>query len=283
MLTCKDCPMSEPPTEWATAINEFTAWLRAGGQAQGTLRLRRWGLNNLAVATSPHGPWEITTAQLQEWIGNPDWSPNTRKSARATVCRFFQWAQATRRRQDNPAALLLSIRIPPARPRPTPTSVVCAALERADTDQDRLMLLLASFGGLRRSEIAALHADDVRSGFLYIVGKGGRERSLPIHPVLEPFLNRLQERGGWAFPGRFKGHCCPDFIGKRLSHLLGPGWTGHSLRHYFATSAYDSTRDLRAVQELLGHASVATTQIYVGIDPASLVKAVCGIPALTSS
>ncbi|WP_144793990.1 tyrosine-type recombinase/integrase [Kocuria palustris] len=270
--------MSDTALEWATAIDDFTSWLRAGGQSAGTLRLRRWGLNKLAEQTSPRSPWAVTPEELQEWISNPAWSPNTRKSARATIRRFYQWAHATQRRPDDPAALLLTIRIPPARPRPTPTMVLYAALERAENDRERLMLLLASFGGLRRSEIAAVHADDLQADLLFVVGKGGRQRFLPIHPVLAPFLDRLRARGGWAFPGRFGGHCHPDYIGKRLSRLLGPGWTGHTLRHHFATAAYNSTRDLRAVQELLGHASVATTQIYVGVDAAALNEAVRLIP-----
>lgn len=266
--------MSDAATEWAQAIDSFTTWLRAGGQSVGTIRLRRWGLNKLAEDTAPRTPWQITFEDLQKWIANPAWSPNTRKSARATIRRFFHWAQATQRRPDNPAELLLSVRIPPARPRPTPEAVVIAALERAETDRDRLMILLASFGGLRRSEIATVHADDVQNSFLFVIGKGGRQRFVPIHPTLVPFLDRLRHRGGWAFPGRFTGHCHPDYIGRRLSRFLGSGWTGHSLRHHFATAAYGTTHDLRAVQELLGHASVATTQIYVGIDTASLTEAV---------
>lgn len=273
--------MSDSAHEWTTAIDEFTTWLRAGGQSPGTLRLRRWGLNKLAEETSPHTPWELATEDLQRWISNPAWSPNTRKSARATIRRFYQWAQATQRRADDPAALLLSIRIPPAQPRPTPKGVLRDAFERADNDRDRLMILLASFGGLRRSEIAAVHADDVQTDFLFVVGKGGRQRWLPVHPVLSPFLSRLQAKGGWAFPGRFTGHCHPDYIGRRLSRMLGPGWTGHTLRHHFATAAYSTTRDLRAVQELLGHASVATTQIYVGVDREALSSAVMGMPELT--
>ena len=124
------------------------------------------------------------------------------------------------------------------------------------------MILLATFGGLRRSEIARVHADDIEGDFLLVTGKGGRRRSIPIHPVLAPHLEIIKTRGGWAFPGRFTGHCHPDHVGKNLSRLLGSGWTGHTLRHRFATTAYSGSRDLRAVQELLGHASVTTTQIY---------------------
>lgn len=145
------------------------------------------------------------------------------------------------------------------------------------------MILLATFGGLRRSEIARVHADDVEDGFLIVTGKGGRRRFVPIHPVLAPHLEVVRIRGGWAFPGRFAGHCHPDHVGKHLARLLGSGWTGHTLRHRFATEAYRGSRDLRAVQELLGHASVATTQIYVGLDTEALTNAVLQIPPLGPS
>lgn len=239
--------------QWSEDIGDFTTWLRAAGQAEGTIKLRRWGLLKLAEHGNPAGPRDITPDVLHSWIANPAWSPNTRKSARATIRRFFQWENATQRRADDPAALLLGVRIPPATPRPTP------------------------------AEIVRVHADDVEDGFLLVTGKGGRRRFVPIHPVLAPHLEVVRIRGGWAFPGRFAGHCHPDHVGKHLARLLGSGWTGHTLRHRFATEAYRGSRDLRAVQELLGHASVATTQIYVGLDTEALTNAVLQIPPLGPS
>lgn len=269
--------------QWSRDIDDFSTWLRAAGQAEGTIRLRRWGLLKLAEHAAPAGPRDITADVLHSWVANPSWSPNSRKSARATIRRFFQWENATQRRPDDPAALLLGVKIPPATPRPTPTETVRSALERAETPRQRLMILLATFGGLRRSEIARVHADDIEGDFLLVTGKGGRRRFIPIHPVLAPHIEIIKTRGGWAFPGRFTGHCHPDHVGKNLSRLLGSGWTGHTLRHRFATTAYSGSRDLRAVQELLGHASVATTQIYVGLDTESLTRAVRQIPPLDSS
>lgn len=155
--------MTESPIspQWASDIDDFTTWLRAAGQATGTIRLRCWGLMKLAEHAAPAGPREISPEMLHSWVANPDWSPNTRKTARATIRRFFQWENATQRRGDDPAALLLGVRIPPATPRPTPAAIVRDALERAETPRLRLMILLASFGGLRRSKVAGVHADDI--------------------------------------------------------------------------------------------------------------------------
>ncbi|WP_281347460.1 tyrosine-type recombinase/integrase [Kocuria coralli] len=175
---------------------------------------------------------------------------------------------------------MLSVPIPRPTPRPTPIQTLLAALKRARDDRDRLMLLLASYAGLRRTEIAQVHADHIENGFLTVQGKGGQQRIVPIHPVLASLLEMIKRRGGWAFPGRFTGHCHPDFIGRRLSRLLGPGWTGHTLRHFFASHTYWNSRDLRSVQELLGHASIATTQIYVGADRQALINVVGSLPTL---
>ena len=80
--------------------------------------------------------------------------------------------------------------------------------------------------------------------------------------------------GGWAFPGQDSGHLSPPWVGKLAGRLLPAGWTLHTLRHRFASRAYAGTGDLIAVQQLLGHASVATTQRYVQPPQDSLRRAV---------
>ena len=263
--------------DWAEALELFTQWLQAANQAPGTIYLRRWWLTKFAAEVYPAGPWGVTCDDVAKWAANTQWSPNTRKIARASIRRFFYWARATGRRSTDPTQALLGVRIPPSAPRPAPARVLMDALEAADGCKQRLMLLLAAYGGLRRAEISRVHADDVDDGFLLVTGKGERQRWVPIHDVIQPFLNTVSIRGGWAFPGRFDGHCSADHVGRTLSRLLGPGWTGHTLRHRFATETYHSSHDLRAVQELLGHASVATTQIYVGVDREALRKVVANL------
>lgn len=264
---------------WSDAIAQFATWLAAGGRSSGTVQLRSWWISKLAHDCAPAGPWDLSADAILRWSAEHDWSPNTRRSARAAVRRFFFWARAAGHRTDDPSELLLSVQIPRPAPRPAPLEILTQALRTSTSDHDRLMLLLASFTGLRRTEISRVHADDITEGFLFVHGKGGVQRFVPIHELVRPLMQAVQERGGWAFPGRFTGHCHPDYIGRRLSKLLGPGWTGHTLRHRFATEAYRASRDLLAVQQLLGHASVATTQIYVGVDRAALTAAVNAIPS----
>jgi integrase len=138
--------------------------------------------------------------------------------------------------------------------------------KRPKTCRVALMLALACQAGLRRAEIAALHHDDLTwtagGPALRITGKGARVRMVPISTALAGQLTG----DGWVFPNRNGSHLSVSRVGELCSQALGDGWSLHSLRHRFATRAYAGSRDLRAVQTLLGHVSVATTQRYTAID-----------------
>lgn len=87
-----------------------------------------------------------------------------------------------------------------------------------------------------------------------------------------PYIGiKIYQCGGWLFPGGQNGHVSPGWLGKQVSRALPEGFTGHKIRHRYASVAYTKTHDLRAVQELLGHASVATTQVYTAVDVGDLV------------
>jgi integrase len=130
------------------------------------------------------------------------------------------------------------------------------------------MALLAGEAGLRRAEVAVVHCNDLLrddAGWSLIVhGKGGKQRVVPLTDRLAAEIRTYAPRG-YLFPGRIDGHVSPSWVGTVISNLMPPGWTMHKLRHRFATRGYAGTRNLRAVQEALGHASVATTQRYTAV------------------
>lgn len=264
---------------WTEALKHFSYWLAAAGRRPGTIRTRTWWIANLAKNTPGATPTTITTTQISTWLANPDWCPATRKSALASIRRFYHWLTSTDQRPDDPTKALLSIKVPRRRARPTPDQVLSTALAKTTTTEQRLMLLLAAYAGLRRNEIATLHTSDVLHDWLSITGKGGITRLIPTHPCLLPILQL--KATGYFFPGRFNDHRSSDNIGRTISRLLGPGYTSHQLRHWFATTAYHATQDLRAVQELLGHADISTTQTYVGLNDEILTQTVLTIPDLT--
>lgn len=233
---------------------------------------------------------------LISWLAEHDWSPETRKSARNSLRSFYSWAVEHGHLHHNPAARLPTVRVPPTTPRPTPCDVLRAALQGASA-RDRLLIGCAAFAGLRRSEIAALRWDHITWDGVRVVGKGGRGRTVPLLPALAGELRLEAERRSrglvgdgyrfepnpaspYVFPGRFADqHMSPETVGALLARRLGKGWSGHTLRHRFATMAYAVNRDLLTVQQLLGHSRPETTARYTAVPPGAAAEAVQGAAA----
>lgn len=277
---------------WEEALEAFVAWERAGNRAEGTIGVRRWWLGRLAEVCAD--PWQVSTQQLAQWLSNPDWSPETKRAGRNSVRSFYRWAVTNDRIKVSPAEALESVLVPRGLPRPAPLEAVEAALAACD-DRTRLAVLLAVLGGLRRAEIARLHTSQITQADMLIVGKGGHHRRVPLHPMLAEELHvelsrrRRGEHGsGWSgrwvsengylFPSdQHPEAMTPHHMGKIISRVLPGEWAAHSLRHRFATSAYSAQRDLRAVQELLGHAKPETTARYAAVPDGALAAAVAGV------
>lgn len=248
-------------------IEGWLSWLETGNVARSTLRMRWYAMR--AFGTH-HQLTEVTGLDVQHYIARLPGGPYSRQSHLSALRSFYKWAVISGWVVEDPTRLLHSIRVPDGVPRPVPEDVLERALARADDDV-RLMLTLGAYQGLRRAEIAAFSSLDVVGEWLHICGKGRKVRRLPIHPRLTPLLMFT----GSAFPAiRGKGmHVHPDTISNRLAAVL-EGYTAHSLRHRFATRCYQHTHDLRAVQMLLGHSSLETTQRYVFASDNSLTAAV---------
>lgn len=260
----------ESPT-WEVETGAWAVWMRAAGRPRSTVGIRTYHVRRLGAAYPLSSPWQLTLDDLAGWLGSHDWSPETRRSHRASLRSFFGWARVTGRIDTSPADLLPAIAPPPGRPRPAPESVLAAALAAGD-NRDRLMVSLAAHAGLRRDEIARCHTSDlIRDGdrwALRVNGKGGRIRDVPLADTMAA---RIRQMGaGYLFPGKVDGHLSAAYVGKRMSRLLGPGWTAHTLRHRFASMAYAGERDLRAVQALLGHSKPETTSRYTAIPEGAM-------------
>jgi len=99
-----------------------------------------------------------------------------------------------------------------------------------------------------------------------VTGKGGRVRRVPLRADLAEALAAWSGDGaGWLFPGAIDGHVSPDWVGRVLARTVA-GWSAHTLRHAAATRWYQASRDLLAVQALLGHSRPETTVRYVLLD-----------------
>jgi len=247
----------------AELVDRYDEWCRAGGIAEGSRRLKRQYLGKFADEFDLR---TCTTADVASWLArNPNWKPATRRAARSALTTFFKWAQRTGQRTDDPAAETMSVRVPMPPPKPVPESMLTEALGKAP-ERVKLMLLLGAFAGLRRAEIAGLHVDhiELETGRLRITGKGSKTRLIPIHPVLSPLLEAVHAKGGYVFPNGRGTPLTPTTVGRLVKPYLGSLST-HALRHRFASQVHANSHDLRAVQDLLGHSSLATTQRYLQI------------------
>lgn len=197
------------------------------------------------------------------------WSNEHRKSVRTSLISFYDWAMDNGLMSMNPAAKLPRVRPATPKPRPAPDDVWEELLATAEP-RVRLMARLAGEAGLRRGEVAVVHSDDLirdlHGWSLIVHGKGDKQRVVPLNPALASEIRSYCTRHGYLFPGQIDGHISPRWVGTMISNLMPPTWSMHKLRHRYATLGYSGTRNLRAVQEALGHASVATTQRYTAVS-----------------
>ena len=273
---------------WETAIGDYLQVLRAGARTPATVNITRHRLMTLARHSAD--PWTVTEPQLIDWLTTDGWSPATRRAARSAVSNFYAWAVDVGRVERSPAARLPVIRERRALPRPVPDHVLRTAFAEAD-DLSRLAMMLAAYAGLRRAEVASLHYSHVDVDSLHVIGKGGHHRRVPMMPDLAAELAserrrraagrpgegfaRTAQPDGYVFSSRDGlGHITPPHLAKVVTRYLPSGWTMHTLRHRFATTAYQAERDLRAVQTLLGHSKPETTARYAAVPDGAMLAAV---------
>lgn len=279
------------PPAWEAAIEGWCAWLTAGGKSTRTIYLRRSSVRTIARRSGTEGPSEITGTCLVDMFGGYAYSLEARRSIRTSAVSFFGWCVTRGHAEHNPASELPEIPNSQPRPRPAPDDVWRDLIATAPP-RELVMIRLAGEAGLRRGEVAKVHRDDLIHGprgySLIVHGKGGKQRVVPVSDSLgaliregsvghSPHLARSASepaprgRGasrstGHLFPGDHDGHLSERYVGELISALMPPSLTMHCLRHLFATRAYRGSRNLRAVQVLLGHSSVSTTERYCAVD-----------------
>ncbi len=290
-------PAEVPETEAAPApewrLDAFAAHL-AGRPAT----TRRAYLGDLAAFATwaeragATGPQAVSRLQLRRYLAYL----TTRRYARASVARkgaavraYFAWCRAQGLVVDDPARRLSSPGAKGRLPRVLQGAEIEAMLDHphgrqggsglADALLDDAVLELLYAAGLRVSELCALDVDDVdlQAASVSVVGKGDKERRLPLHDravaCLEAWLAEgRRSRATLASPpnalflnrrGRRLG---PRDVRRILDRRSPVPTHPHALRHSFATHLLDNGADLRVVQELLGHASLQTTQVYTHVS-----------------
>jgi len=203
---------------------------------------------------------------------------------RAALSRFAEDCVTRGILVDNPVTLLRTPKAPSHLPRPLDVDVLARFLDTPHDQsplayRDQAMLELLYSSGLRLAELAALDLGDLETQRVRVMGKGAKPRQVPVGrraqaalAAWQPHRSLLASADETALfvgqRGRRLGHRA---IQKRLAQLavargLPEHLHPHRLRHSFASHLLESSQDLRAVQELLGHANLSTTQVYTRLD-----------------
>ena len=278
-----------------SAIDDFLAMLAAErGAARNTLLAYGRDLHQaqemLGSALATASPAQL--AKLAQ--GWSDLAPSTLARKISALRQFFGYLMDEGEREDDPTHSLPR----PTPRRPLPKILTHAEIEalfaqaEAEAQGDRpaavrllTMLELLYGSGLRATELVSLPLSAVPRDepFLTVTGKGGQARLVPVSTRARKALSHwLAVRPGtskWLFPSR-SSHLTRIRLYQLLKELavradLPPEkLSPHVLRHAFATHLLEGGADLRALQTLLGHADIATTQIYTHVDAARLVKLV---------
>lgn len=227
-------------------------------------------------------------------------TPTTVTRKLAALRALFRVQMENGRRQDNPAELLHSPRKPRRLPRVLKPGEVAALLDRIPGDgplelRDRALFELAYASGLRAQELVSLELDslDFDAETVRVKGKGQKVRLVPVGEHARRALERYLERSRPAliqreddertlFVSKSGRRLSTSDVRRRLRNWARRAAVGtpavidahpHALRHSFATHLLEGGADLRTIQELLGHASISTTQVYTRVESSRLRSA----------
>jgi integrase/recombinase XerD len=281
----------------SAATEAFLAMLAAErGAALNTLAAYRRDLEQAeeAIGDLAAAPRDAVASLAGEWA---DLAPSSVARKASALRQFFGFAIDEGWRQDDPSGALPAPRARRPLPKVMGHEQIAALFARAETeaagDDPRAVRLLALIellygSGLRATELVSLPLAAVPrdAPFLTVTGKGGTARLVPVGGRALEALGRWRvlrpatPASRYLFPSGKSGHLSRVRLFQLLKALaaragLDPaGISPHVLRHAFATHLLEGGADLRVLQTLLGHADIATTQIYTHVDAARLVALV---------
>ncbi len=271
-----------------------TLWIEHG-VARNTLAAYRSDLELFGRRLGPGKLSSAGAAEIHEYLAARDprkFSARSQARLLSALRRYYRYLVRERVRPDDPTALIGSPRLPRPLPRTLTAGDVEKLLEAPLTEtvlglRDRAMLELMYACGLRVTELVRLgaHQLNLARGVVQVVGKGGRERLIPVGEEAQHWLERYLKQSRPSLLGhdpteslfvstRGQGMTRHNFwhLVKRHARTAGISakLSPHTLRHAFATHLLEHGADLRAVQMLLGHRDLSTTQIYTHVSRARL-------------
>jgi len=224
------------------------------------------------------GGMGLTRGRPEEWRAWWDSHPLTpasRKLARQVLMAYGDWLVERGTRASSPAEGIPTLRQRKGVPKPLEREEAMDVVSNLQPQADHVVVALMVWCGLRLTEARTLRWTDVGSSWIDVTGKGGVHRRVAMNPALSSLLAAWRPACGstWVVPSPLDaGRPASETWVRTHTHEVA-GCNPHRLRHTYATELLEQGADVRVVQEALGHATLATTEIYTAVRPARQLEA----------
>ncbi len=270
-------------------LDGFGRWL--DGRSPSTRRAYLADVRQLATYLAGRGvtdPGRVTRLELRGWmasLADRDLTKATIARKAASIRAYFSWLAERSVIAEDPAARLsapsAASRLPDLVGQAELVDLLDGPVDRSDPIEirDQVVIEMLYAAGIRVSELCGLDLDDIdlATGTLTVLGKGSKERQVPIHERCTQWIEIYLDSARSALMtesspsralvfNRRGGRLGPRDVRRILDRRSTQPTHPHALRHTYATHLLDGGADLRVVQELLGHASLGTTQIYTHVS-----------------
>ncbi|PRX51894.1 site-specific tyrosine recombinase XerD [Salegentibacter salegens] len=282
--------------KWTSALQDYCNYLRIErGLSDNSITNYRLDvvklINFLSVKNIEVSPIQISEEILQQFIYEIARDVNARSQSRiiSGLRGFFNYLVFEDYRKDNPLDLIESPKIGRKLPDTISTEeidllIASVDLGKAEGERNRAILETLYGCGLRVSELTELKISDLffKEGFIKVTGKGNKQRFVPVSAYTQKFINiykdevRIHQKINKEFSdtlflnrrGNQLTRAMIFTIIKRLAEKAGiqKKISPHTFRHSFATHLLENGADLRAIQQMLGHESITTTEVYMHVD-----------------
>lgn len=261
-------------------MREYERYLQACNRSGRTVKLR------LGIARRCLRTWglAITREAIEGLLATDEQGRERARWTRVTyywsIHDFCEFLVVAGYIGDNPAEHVEKPRSDKGLPRPL-TNEEVARIRAACSGRLLDVVTIMLVTGLRVHEVAKLRGEDVQEDSVYVLGKGHHEAFIPTHPDLWEIAQRYPRRGYW-FPGGHNGHVAGQSLTSEVTALfrsLGIEGSSHRLRHTFGTRLLRQGENLRTVQRLMRHKTLATTEIYTQVLDDELRAAITRLSA----
>ena len=290
--------------KWKEALNDFSLYLKIErGMSKHTVQNYTLDVQKLIAYLESRemtlGPLQITSTQIQEFIYEiaKEINPRTQSRLISGLRSFFDYLIFENYLNSNPLERIEAPKI--GRKLPDTLSVneidlIVSVIDLSESNGERNRAIIETLYscGLRVSELTNLKISDLffEEGFIKVTGKGDKQRFIPISPLTQKYINlyKDQVRVAMKIEAAFNDTLFLNRRGKQLTRAMiftivktlgekaeiQKNISPHTFRHSFATHLLENGADLRAIQMMLGHESITTTEIYMHVDTSHLKEVI---------